>query len=59
MKKILIICLMLFITGCETDLQIETKKRQKQAWDACLEKGGVPLQSWFSDTVLADCKFNN
>lgn len=51
------ICL---LVGCSEDKrQDEHKRRSLEAWKACLDKGGVPIQSWHNEYVLGDCKFKD
>lgn len=35
----------------------EQKVRNASAWKACLDAGGVPIQSWYSEEIMGDCKF--
>lgn len=48
---------LLVVSGCETSRDKEAREMNKQAWDACLNSGGVPLGSWFDAAVLSDCKY--
>ena len=58
MKYFLLITCMLIICGCEeTERTKRLRERNDAAWKACIDAGGVPIQSWFSEEVLGDCKF--
>ena len=32
-------------------------ERSADAWQACINAGGVPIQSWYNESILSDCKF--
>ena len=50
------ICLL--IAGCSNEQKaLEFKQRNDTAFKACVDSGGVPMQSWFNETVLSDCIF--
>lgn len=58
MKFILIFFLMLAIGGCEqSESNDEQLKRNKVAWEACLNAGGIPIEAWYGQWALSDCKF--
>jgi protein involved in sex pheromone biosynthesis len=58
---LLVALICLLVSGCSDAKQdqIEHKKRSLEAWQVCIDKGGVPIQSWHSEYVLGDCKFKN
>jgi hypothetical protein len=35
----------------------DTNQRNEAVFKACIDAGGVPLQSWFNSKVVGDCKF--
>lgn len=60
-KYIVLIFAVFLVGGCTTAEQKEMEMLRREmaatAWRVCLDSGGVPLQSWFSSTVLGDCKY--
>ena len=56
MTRLYLLVILILLTGCDNK---ELKEREKQSWQACINQGGVPIQSWFNENILGDCKFNN
>ncbi len=63
--------LLVLVIGCNDTIQkevklindgvdVEIKKialERREPFDACIANGGVPIQAWFNDSILGDCKF--
>ena len=57
MKTLMIVCCLLCcVAGCSKDSDYY-EKRNRAAWQACIDKGGIPIQSIWIETLLADCIF--
>ena len=62
MKQPVLVTLFLLLIGCETDSQKEERQNvsamQQQAWDTCLDNGGVPIPSgWSLPPHMSTCVF--
>ena len=49
------------LVGCESDRRLNIREENRQmlirAWDACLEKGGVPIRDdWWGAPVMDTCE---
>lgn len=52
--KMLAVCLtVLLVAGCNDNAELYANN--KKAFQACLDSGGVPVQSWFNEKILGDC----
>ena len=50
--------IVLLVAGCEDgQRKIDFKQNNDRAFSACVDSGGVPIQSWFNHNVLGDCKY--
>jgi len=61
MKKtitIILILLALVSYGCEEEQnrRIKMKNQLKASIDACIEQGGIPIFSYWDNSLLKDCK---
>ena len=43
----------LLVAGCSDNDELYANN--KKAFQACLDSGGVPIQSWFNENILGDC----
>ena len=43
----------LLVAGCSD--KTELYANNQLAFQACLDSGGVPIQSWFNEKILGDC----
>ena len=43
----------LLVAGCSDNAELCANN--KNAFKACLDSGGVPIQSWFNENIIADC----
>ena len=57
MKKLILdCCLLCCMVGCSFK-DSDYEKRNRAAWQACIDKGGIPIQSIWDSILLADCIF--
>ena len=50
-----LVALICLLVGCsENKSREEHKMRSLEAWQACLDNGGIPIQSWHTEYVLGD-----
>lgn len=62
MKYTALLLSMLLVSGCETDRQRKARELnfdlKMQAWNACLDSGGVPIPSrWVSPPAMVRCEY--
>jgi len=46
-------CSALLFAGCSDNAELYANN--KKAFQACLDSGGVPIQSWFNEKIIGDC----
>lgn len=46
--------ILLLVAGCEDPERIA---KNEAIFKACVDSGGVPIQSWYDEKVLGDCKY--
>lgn len=62
MNKAVIFALLLTLVGCEAASETERREENRQllldAWNSCLESGGIPIRDdWFGEPVMDMCEF--
>jgi hypothetical protein len=59
--KIFLLVVALFISGCESRALIETQERNEQlriqAWQACIDAGGAPIEAWIGAPSMERCDY--
>lgn len=60
-KTMIVVIMFLFVvalSGCSRQKEVdEVLRMHEQAWNACIEQGGVPNGAWFNERILAGCIF--
>ena len=59
--RIFLLVVAVFISGCESRAMAEKTERNDQirvqAWQACIDAGGVPIESWIGAPSMGRCEF--
>jgi hypothetical protein len=60
MKAITLTALLL-ISGCHSELQSQQREQDRelniQAWQACIDTGGAPIQAWVGAPAMERCDY--
>jgi len=61
MKVLLLVLVAATLSACETDRGAAQREaaseRNRITWQACLDRGGVPIQSFSVPGLLSECVF--
>ena len=58
MSKSVVMGLIFLLAGCEAEVADSKRNREGlwDAWQACLDAGGVPIESWIGAPAMKRCE---